>query len=273
MALSLDKLTKRAILHFSPDYLHFIVGKSHLMETVQMFGQIKQDRILENYTTTSYLANNIWIEICVQHLVKGLRSAQQASEVVWKLAKIDGMPCLSLRITTMSRTGTPMHLSHSIPIRVLHPSESNALTQPVLQSYNVHILLPPLTQLRSISERLTKLASRVTIKANLSGELKLAVEGEGVQVETGWTGLGVPELDPEHSSATPTPTLTHPTQFASVLIDIRDFVRFLGSSVICPRNVVCCLAESHGLILYVYLGEGTDADDGAFIYYIPARAV
>ena len=83
-------------------------------------------------------------------------------------------------------------------------------------------MLPPLLQLKSISERFTKLAltgsapssnpmsapsttnlsssssaSRLLISANANGELKIGVETPTAKVESRWVGLVNPELDPE----------------------------------------------------------------------------
>ncbi|KNC97376.1 uncharacterized protein SPPG_07303 [Spizellomyces punctatus DAOM BR117] len=273
MAVSVEKMAKRWIWHFSPDYIHFIVGKQDISTTMQMFGQIKADRMFEEYVVESGFGNNIWIELTGEHLVRALKSSQQASNVAMRLTKKEGLPVLALSITNTSRTGNCVFLSQDIPVRPLKWQEAEDLKQPVMMDYQVHILLPPLTDVRTIAERMRPLGNHITVSANMAGDFLLKVETDAVRVETTFSGLVNPELDPGHCDVSQQPSLSRDRQsLAHVRVDIRDFVKFLHSSVINPRNVVCCLFEGQGLILYVYLGEGTDADDGAFVYYVPMRS-
>ncbi|TPX66824.1 hypothetical protein SpCBS45565_g04230 [Spizellomyces sp. 'palustris'] len=219
MAVSVEKMAKSWIWHFSPDYIHFIVGKQDISTTMQMFGQIKavrvyavtqvvdpfwascnnrktlgQDRIFEEYVVESGFGNNIWIELTGEHLVRALKSSQQASDVAMRLTKKEGLPVLALSITNTSRTGNCAFLSQDIPVRPLKWQEAEDLKQPVMMDYQVHILLPPLTDVRTIAERMRPLGNHITVSANMAGDFLLKVETDAVRVETTFSGLVNPEL-------------------------------------------------------------------------------
>ncbi|KAI9101760.1 checkpoint protein Hus1/Mec3 [Phlyctochytrium arcticum] len=272
MAQSLEKMAKKWTWHFSPEFLHLIVGKSTMGEGIQMFGQIKADRIFEDYVVESGFSNNIWLDIASEHLVRALKSCQHSADVVMRLTKKDHMPILAVTITNVSRTGNPVYLTQEIPVKPLRWQDAEELKQPVMLDYQVHILLPPLSDLKTIVERMRGLGSHLVVSANMSGELSVRVETDVVKVETAFSSLVNPAIDPAHVDVSQQSSLySNRQEFVHVRVDIKDFVKFLQSSAIAPKNVVCCLFEDQGLVLYVYLGDGTDADDGAFVYYIPLR--
>ena len=137
---------------------------------------------------------------------------------------------------------TDLHREHEkiitqdIPVRVLHPETVETIMQPKVREPDVHIQLPPLTQLKAISDRFTRLAQAATstgattvvgggiskggaglassttmahttsttgvgpkleISANMHGELRLRLDVEALlHVESRWRGLENPELDP-----------------------------------------------------------------------------
>ncbi|KAJ3175436.1 DNA damage checkpoint control protein [Geranomyces variabilis] len=274
MALSVEKLSKRWVLLFTPEYVHFIVGKSSVASTLQMFGQIMQDRIFEDYDLESMQDNKIFLEVTAELFVRALRSTQQALDVKLRLTKKDNWPMLGLTITNASKTGNRLVVTQHIPVRVIQQDESRELVEPAVGGQQVQILLPPIADVRTIVERMKALGSHVMVGANMNGEFVLKVVADAVKVETSFKGLTNPELGAEDGTPQPTPTSLYQNRrrFAYVRVDMRDFVRFLHSSVVNPKHVVCCIVDGQNLCLYVYLGNGIDLDDGQFIYYIPARA-
>lgn len=78
--------------------------------------------------------------------------------------------------------------------------------------------------------------------ANMSGELKLRVEAEQVKVETRWTGLVNPPLDPEAVGLEGHPsTRRAPNVFSSIKIDARDWSNLLRVSLV-ARSMLACIA-------------------------------
>ncbi|RKO89434.1 checkpoint protein Hus1/Mec3, partial [Blyttiomyces helicus] len=116
-----------------------------------------------------------------------------------------------------------------------------------------HILLPPLHDIRTIAERMKSIDTHITLSANMQGDLTLRVRTDAVRVETFFKDLINP--DPTQVDVSQQPSMTRaPDLFAEARVDVKDFVKFLQSSIVHPKNVVCCIAERIGLILYVYLG-------------------
>ena len=61
--------------------------------------------------------------------------------------------------------------------------------------FQVHILLPPLSKLRTVVERLKPLAEDgIHFRANHSGELQLSTSTENARLEIGWSGLTNPPM-------------------------------------------------------------------------------
>ncbi|PGH11762.1 hypothetical protein AJ79_04663 [Helicocarpus griseus UAMH5409] len=120
-------------------------------------------------------------------------------------------------------------ITQEIPVRVLAPSTVEGLHEPRCRSPDVHIVLPSLIQLKSISERFTKLAMdpaaksitsggttgltstqgvaagvnsspKLELSANMHGSLKLAIATDTLRISSVWTGLLNPPLDPAQLS-------------------------------------------------------------------------
>ncbi|GFP55484.1 checkpoint protein hus1 [Trichoderma asperellum] len=161
-------------------------------------------------------------------------------------------------------------ITQDIPIRVLHPDTVASTVQPSLQEPDVHIQLPPLLQLKSISDRFTKLAlasggsssksPRLEISANMHGGLRVRIATETADISSGWTDLDNPQLDPAQLRV---PIEEHPStkfrdrgpdSWASIYVDGKDWSRVLSA------------------VLYVYIPHYDDgaADDAVLTYHVQA---
>jgi HUS1 checkpoint protein len=93
---------------------------------------------------------------------------------------------------------------------VLSTDAINTIHQPRTREPDVHILLPPLIQLKSVSDRFTRLAvttkttglsnshvgPRLEMAANMHGCLRIGITTDDMGIKSTWTGLVNPELDP-----------------------------------------------------------------------------
>ncbi len=220
---------------------------------------IFKDTIFESYVIQSAIPNNIInLRVPLASLHRALRSALTASSASLRLTKKDNIPLLSLTIITNTLTSSrpeatsttlgpenapfpsdsnpdesfdgpefPGFFSHdrettitqSIPVLVLAAASVSSLHEPHCRDPDVYILLPPLLQLKAISERFTKLAlspstsnsksnrptpggsaefsqSRLLLSANMHGVLKIGVTTPALKIESKWEGLDNPKLDP-----------------------------------------------------------------------------
>jgi HUS1 checkpoint protein len=187
-------------------------------------------------------------------------------------------------------------ITQDIPVRVLHPDTVETIMQPKVREPDVHIQLPPLLQLKAISDRFTKLAltasstssgstrtgggsggnqnPKLTISANMHGSLRLRLATETLDITSVWKGLENPELDPAQLAM---PLAEHPsTRFreagpeawATVRVDGKDWSRVLSVGRLEGR-VIACFADDHALILYVYVPHVDDAGaEDVVTYYV-----
>ncbi|KAK2877802.1 hypothetical protein FQN49_001175 [Arthroderma sp. PD_2] len=202
-------------------------------------------------------------------------------------------------------------VTQEIPIRVLHPSTVEGLHEPRWRDPDVHIILPSLIQLKSISERFTKLATDTTsnksgnvnaggngngpglvgashssgpkleLSANMHGSLKLAIATDALRISSVWAGLVNPPLDPAHMSQNEIAQLPSERMrargadgeegWAKVRIDGKDWGRVLSVGRLSPKVVACFIHET-ALILYVYLPGGMGGEDSCLTYYINSYA-
>lgn len=205
------------------------------------------------------------IEINISVLNRALRSTFGASSSQLRLTKKDRMPLLALTVLTTEWTEGNMALAtdeggernqaaaaqsdvvgdrrareretwvtQEIPIKILHESAVEGLHEPHCPDPDVHIILPGLAQLKSISDRFTKLASsdsksrqpgimatdapsmnassggagttalstntapKLELSANMHGKLRLAIATDELRIASVWSGLVNPPLDPAH---------------------------------------------------------------------------
>ncbi|KAK1760956.1 hypothetical protein QBC47DRAFT_368690 [Echria macrotheca] len=183
-------------------------------------------------------------------------------------------------------------ITQDIPVRVLHPDTVETIMQPKVREPDVHIQLPPLLQLKAISDRFTKLAlttssssrpgggpernnPKLELSANMYGSLRLRVAAESLDITSVWNGLDNPELDP---GALSMPVEEHPStrfreegpdKWATVRVDGKDWSRVLSVGRLDAGRVIACFSDDHALILYVYVPHHDDeASDDVVTYYV-----
>ncbi|TKA83085.1 hypothetical protein B0A55_00919 [Friedmanniomyces simplex] len=186
-------------------------------------------------------------------------------------------------------------VTQDIPIRVLAAAAVEGLHEPRCRAPDVHIVLPNLVQLKTISDRFTKLAlatksgagrsiggfatqsatagPKLELSANMHGCLRLALHTDSMHISSLWTGLENPELDPEQVSDGEDGLANHPSTrmkalgdstgqhgeegWATVRVEGRDWGRVLSVGRLGGR-VIACFCNQHALILYVFLPAGEE---------------
>ena len=294
----------------------------------QVWSVLSIDTIFETYTIQSAAPNNtINLEVPLAPLQRALKSAQNAVAANIRLTKKDGVPLLSLTITTMTinssaptgsagangrdgfednglegeggeefREGSvdffgargqdrETTVTQDIPIRVLAPASVEGLHEPRCREPDVHITLPNLQQLKSISDRFTKLAlstktstrtgfnsstagPKLELSGNMHGCLRLSLNTDSLRISSLWTGLENPELDPDQVAEGENGLANHPSTrmkelgdstgqagegWATVRVEGRDWGRVLSVGRLGGR-VIACFCHEHAVILYVFIG-------------------
>jgi HUS1 checkpoint protein len=169
-------------------------------------------------------------------------------------------------------------ITQDIPVKVLSMEVVERIHQPRTQEPDVNIFLPPLAQVKTISDRFTKLAvattkgsssssPRLELSANMHGSLRISVKTDALNITSRWTGLVNPELDPAHFPDGSQGVRDHPSTkmkelagpngeneagWSKVRIDAKDWSRVLSVGRVSARVIACFINEG-GLVLYVYL--------------------
>lgn len=240
-------------------------------------------------------ANNVInLEVPLGPLHRALRSALNATSAQIRLTKKDSMPLLALTIATASSSshsafptganpdvpfdptfddplGGGMRetiITQEVPVRVLAPDTVAGLHEPQCREPDVHIVLPPLMQLKSISDRFTRLAlagaraapgssatrTRLEMAANMHGCLKMSIKTDAMSISSVWTDLSNPELDPSHVAGGNIGVAEHPSTrmrllgsadgrseegWASVRIDGKDWGKVMSVGRLGGRVIAC----------------------------------
>lgn len=241
------------------------------------------------------------LEVPVGALHRALRSAVGASSAQLRLTKKGNIPLLALTILASSWTtgnnaigvtqadlppdgeqhppssslprqgagGTGPReretvITQEIPVKVLHESAIEGLHEPRCRDPDVHIILPSLIQLKSVSERFTKLAGdakvssgpgstlaspKLELSANMHGSLRLGIATDALRISSVWSGLVNPPLDPgqlseEEIAQLPSERMRalpddDEAAWAKVRIDGKDWGRVLSVGRLSPKVVAC----------------------------------
>ncbi|KAF2168125.1 hypothetical protein M409DRAFT_65640 [Zasmidium cellare ATCC 36951] len=195
-------------------------------------------------------------------------------------------------------------VTQDVPVRVLAPASVEGLHEPRCREPDVHIVLPNLMQLKGISDRFTKLAMttkgasksgfgsavsgpKLELSGNMHGCLRLVLNTDAMRINSLWTGLENPELDPSQVVDGEEGLANHPSTrmkavgdssgqseegWATVRVEGRDWGRVLSVGRLGGR-VIACFCHEHALILYVFLnGDEPGGGDSVLTYYISSYA-
>ena len=243
----------------------------------------------------SAATNVINLEVPLTSLNRALKSAANATSANIRLTKKDNMPMLALTIATTTSSNmysafpavandddgfdAPFDnkfgggnretiVTQEIPVRVLAPETVAGLHEPNCREPDVHIMLPPLMQLKSISDRFTKLAladtksgsgstasrTRLEVAANMHGCLKMSIRTDAMNISSVWTDLSNPDLDPNQVTGGEHGIAEHPSTrmkmlgtadgrsdegWASVRIDGRDWGKVMSVGRLGGRVIAC----------------------------------
>ena len=267
--------------------------------------------------------NTINLEVPIQALSRALKSALGATSTQIRLTKKDNVPMLSLTIVTntfssgnhvVTNAATRERgggdgdfdfddnpdlsfnetqgagsgeretiITQDIPVKVMAMEFVARLHQPRTPEPGVNICLPPLAQVKTISERFTKLAlatggtsasvsPRLDLSANMHGSFKISLNTDALNITSRWTGLINPELDPasfpdlaEHPTTKMRelggPSGEDEAGWARVRIDAKDWSRVLSVGRVCTKVIASFISEG-ALVLYVFLPVDETGEEG-----------
>ncbi|XP_030828780.1 checkpoint protein HUS1 isoform X2 [Strongylocentrotus purpuratus] len=211
---TIAKLTQLCVLRITSDRMYFIlndkVSKGHLwcdLQALNLFSEFSMEGIAED-------ANEIYMEVNPDDLLRALKTAQTAKSVKIKLTK-KFSPCLSLDVELPSRTGHSRTITHDIPVIVMPRRQWEEYSEPTLPDFD-------------------------ELSANQSGEMRLRVESEQVTVSTHFRNLENPDLDNADSQN----SQRDPTDLVGARVDIRKFIHFLSGQQLNPAKIICSIVDN-----------------------------
>jgi len=224
----------------------------------------KNSTLFTDYRIQSNSNNEITMRIGSEALLQALKSALTSPEVILKLAKKNDIALLSFDITIQTRQNKKVSVVQDVKIEVFKPADADKLKEPMCPEPDVHIVLPPLSKIRTVTDHLRQLSDVMGISANAAGHLKLFIETDTVKVVTEWTGCeGPPSIEKDDDEP------RDPEAYASTLVPIKSFLKFLSSHAI-SSSTIACICHKCCLIMYVYIGEQGEPG-GILTFYIPGR--
>lgn len=214
-----------------------------------------QDTVFDDYRIASANENVINLEVPLVVLLRALRSCASASDATLRLTKraSDNAPILCLTITTSSNSSISAGntlVTQEIPVRVLSSASVEGIREPMCPEPEVHVVLPPLAHIRSVTERLNKLSSkpfsshvtnggegsRLILSANMAGQFKMRFANDVVKVESLWKGLNNPNTSADQIPGTGE---RPQDEFAKVTVDGRDWGKVLKVGGLAKKVIAC----------------------------------
>ncbi|CAE6406679.1 Checkpoint protein hus1 OS=Schizosaccharomyces pombe (strain 972 / ATCC 24843) GN=hus1 PE=1 SV=1 [Rhizoctonia solani AG-1 IB] len=262
---TMEKLSKSCIFKMNETTVQIIcLGETDM--GVQIWSKISVDSMFSDYRIQSNANNMISLEVSTEPLSQALRSASAAHNVIVKLAKKNDQPVFSFEAETESRQGKKMAVTHDVRITVMKAVDIEQIKEPLCPPPDLHIILPPLKELRTIVEHMQRLSDVVAISATPRGELVLAIQTDDVRVSTTWENCQRPtvegeESNPEHEE--------NPNHKYGALLAVKSLIKFLTCHIF-SNSTVASICANFCVIMYVYIGSVTDAG-GVITFYIPAR--
>ncbi|KAH9063614.1 cell cycle checkpoint [Lactarius vividus] len=273
---TVEKLQKKCIINFSETSMRIICNQEE--GGVHVWSKIRIDALFTDYRILSHSNNEITLHLPTDALSTALRSASAehtgANEVVMKLAKKKNVPVLSFEIFGTTQMGRRVKVAHDVRIEVMKPADVALLTEPRCPEPDVQIMLPPLTKMRGVVERMRNLSDVIAVRANSSGCLRLSASTEVVKADITWNNCTHPRLSSlrvlkargkAEGGERERPDATH---LFSVLVHARSLLKFLNAHAV-SKTTIACICQGHCLILFVYIGDSADVG-GVLTFYIPS---
>ncbi|GJE85615.1 cell cycle checkpoint [Phanerochaete sordida] len=292
---ALAQLQKKFVMKFTETAM-FIVCSSDINEGgMQVWTNIKVSTLFVDYRIQSNANNEIGMTVSTEALLTTLRSACSPNsnnnsiltntEVIMRLAKKNDRAVLSFEIIGQSRSSRDMRIVQDVRIEMMRQQELDKLREPMCPEPDIHIMLPPLTKLRTVMERLRSQSDIIRVQANKAGRLDFAVSTDSIAIEVCWTGLQAPTFGKRASQAQnqsqsesqgesqeeqedEASQSAAKERMCGVLVNVKSIMKFLQSHVVCS-STIAGICQRHCLILYVYIGDAADAG-GILTFYIPA---
>ncbi|CAM9521126.1 unnamed protein product, partial [Choristocarpus tenellus] len=133
---ALEKIGAGCIVYLTETKVQFAIQETGPNE-VQVFSELQQEVIFHEYRIESQSNNCILFEANASLLLQALNSGKSAPTCQMKLAKRQGMACLSVETRALE-----IDVVHDIPVKVMKASDIQYFLPPEVQMPQVCVDLP-----------------------------------------------------------------------------------------------------------------------------------
>ncbi|KPP57211.1 checkpoint protein HUS1-like [Scleropages formosus] len=207
-------------------------------------------------------ANEIYLELIPENLLRALKTTQNAKSLKIKLTK-KHCPCLTVAADLPSLSSNSRVVTHDIPVGVIPRKLWQDFKEPSVPDFDVSIYLPPLKTMKNVIDRMKNLSNFLVLEANKNGEMNLRIETELVSVSTHFKDLGNPPWVSTDGDGSKEGSQER-TKMAQVHVDIKKLQQFLASQQVNPSKAICSIASDR-TVHFILLHE-----DVSLQYFIPA---
>lgn len=239
---SLEKIGSRAAFFLSEESIRISVIPDNL-DSLRCFCELPVNDLFFEYRISSNNDNSILFECSLSFILKSLGSGKTASECVVKLVKRGDVPCLC--IEAKASGGLTVDIVHDIPIKLQKVTDLVHYLPPDVPPPSVALSLTRVKLMRSVIDRMSKLARTIQMTAHQVGRLAFKVDGL-CQVSSYVTGLtpcyeGTP-MDEENDR----------NNISSVSVDNRKLAALFGISHLLTHHALLCKCDFSATLLLFF---------------------
>ncbi|CAM9361929.1 unnamed protein product [Discosporangium mesarthrocarpum] len=249
---ALEKIGAACIMYLTETKVQFAIQETGADE-VQVFSELEQEMLFYEYRIESQSNNCILFIANASLLLQALNSGRSAPTCQMKLAKRQGMPCLSVETRALE-----IDVVHDIPIRVMKASDIQYHSPPEVQMPQIQLELPRHRSLRTVIDRMKAIDKTVYVDADMGGQIVFRVEKTDATIKTYYTNL-----TPRFESMDEQQCRRNQ---ASVKVDVKKLAAVLSVYSLRFDKAICCIIGGYSLVLHVIL---LPVGVGTLTYYMP----
>ncbi|XP_071103105.1 checkpoint protein HUS1-like [Haliotis cracherodii] len=263
---TVSKLIKTCVLRITPDKVYFILSEQAVNGGIQIWCELPQGNFFDEFAMDglSADANEIYLELTPENLLRAMKTAQTAKWVKIKLTKKHS-PCLTVEVDLPTIGSHQRLVTHDIPVHVVPRRHWQDFDEPEMPQFDVSIAMPPIKLLRNVVDKMKNLSNSMVLSANQNGEMRLSVETDMVSISTHFQDLHNPTWRRDADNASQMSQHDkNEKEFFEAKIDIRRFAQFLSGQQVNPTRVICNIVDKR--IVHIFMMH----EDVSLQYFMPA---
>ena len=249
---ALERIGQTTAMYLDQEFLRLVVI-TESPDTPKVYAELRADAVFQDYRIESQSDNTIFFEIELDLLSRALSSGKNAPHCYLKLVKRGLRPCLCLETRALE-----VDVVHDIPIKIMRASEIVYYRPPEVPPPTVALDLPRGKLMKTIVDRMGKIARRVHIVVEQAGRIVFTVVHSEAIIKTHYAGLQ-PRFDTLDRSS-------DAYNKAAVQLDIRKLSAILNLHSMSWESSSIYIVDNLALVLNVILSP---PDAGTVTFFVP----